>query len=55
MSFLYSAFCEKYGDKNGDSVIEVLQNVIEQNLSEEENAISLGEDGILTVMEKGLL
>lgn len=48
----YSAFCEKYGDKNGDSVIEVLQEIVEQNLAEEEKAISMGEDGILTVMEK---
>lgn len=29
-----------------------MQNVVEQNLSEEETAILLGEDNILTVLEK---
>lgn len=48
----YGAYCEKYGDENGDKIIEVMQNVVEQNLSEEETAILLGEDNILTILEK---
>lgn len=48
----YGAYCEKYGDEKGDKIIEVMQNVVEQNLSEEETAILLGEDNILTVLEK---
>lgn len=48
----YSVYCEKYGDEKGDKIIEVMQNVVEQNLSEEETAIHLGEDNILTVLEK---
>lgn len=48
----YGAYCEKYGDEKGDEIIEVMQNVVEQNLSEEETAILLGEDNILTVLEK---
>ena len=48
----YAAYCEKYGDEKGDKIIEVMQNVVEQNLSEEETAILLGEDNILTVLEK---
>lgn len=48
----YSAYCEKYGDQNGDKILKVMQNIIEQNLTEEEKAIILGEDCILTVLEK---
>lgn len=48
----YSAYCEKYGDEKGDTIIEVMQNVVEQNLSEDETAILLNEDNILTVLEK---
>ena len=48
----YSAYCEKYGDEKGDRMIEVMQNVIEQNLSEAETAIILGEDSMIAVLEK---
>ena len=48
----YSAYCEKYGDEKGDQIIEVMKNVIDQNLSEEETAIPIGEDSILIVLEK---
>lgn len=48
----YDAYCEKYGDEKGDKIIEVMQNVVEQNLSEEETAILLDEDNILMVLEK---
>ena len=48
----YGAYCEKYGDEKGDEVLEVMQSVVEQNLGENEEAIVLGEDGILTVLEK---
>lgn len=48
----YVAYCEKYGDEKGDKIIDVMQNVIEENLSEEETAILLDEDNILTVLGK---
>ena len=48
----YSVYCEKYGDEKGDRMIEVMQNVIEQNLSEAETAIILGEDSMIAVLEK---
>lgn len=48
----YSAYCEKYGDEKGDRMIEVMQNVIEQNLSQAETAIILGEDSMIAVLEK---
>ena len=48
----YGAYCEKYGDEKGDKIIDVMQNVIEENLSEEETAILLDEDNILTVLGK---
>lgn len=48
----YVAYCEKYGDEKGDKIIDVMQNVIEENLSEEETAILLDGDNILTVLGK---
>lgn len=48
----YSMYCEKYGDEKGNKIIEVMENIVENNLLEEEKAIFLGEDGILTVLEK---
>ena len=48
----YSAYCEKYGDEKGDKIFELMINIVEQNLSDTENAIALGEDGVLTVLEK---
>lgn len=48
----YDAYCQKYGDEQGDKLLEVMKNVVEQNLSEEETAVILGEDSILTVLEK---
>lgn len=48
----YDAYCQKYGDEQGDKILEVMKDVIEQNLSEAETAIILGEDNILTVLEK---
>lgn len=48
----YGAYCEKYGDEKGDKLIEVMQNVVEQNLSEEETAIFLSKDNILVILEK---
>lgn len=48
----YNAYCNKYGDENGDKIMAEMQNVIEQNLSQGEMAIFLGEDSILTVLEK---
>lgn len=48
----YNAYCEKYGDEQGDKLLDVMKNVVEQNLSEEETAIILGEDSILAVLEK---
>ena len=48
----YGAYCEKYGDEKGDHIIDLIQNIVEQNLLEDESAILLGEDGVLTVFEK---
>ena len=48
----YSAYCDKYGDEKGDKIFELMINIVEQNLSDTENAIALGEDGVLTVLEK---
>ena len=48
----YVAYCEKYGDEKGDKIIDVMQNVIEEILSEEETAILLDGDNILTVLGK---
>lgn len=48
----YSAYCEKYGDEKGDKIFELMESIVEQNLSDTENAIALGEDGVLSVLEK---
>lgn len=48
----YAAYCEKYGDEEGDKLIGVMQQVIEQNLLEGETAVQVSEDGILAVLEK---
>lgn len=48
----YSAYCDLYGDEKGDRMIEEFKAIIQQNLSEEESAICLGEDSVLVVLEK---
>ena len=48
----YNAYCEKYGDEKGDKIIEEMHSIIVQNLSEDETAIFLEEDKLLTILEK---
>lgn len=48
----YDVYCEKYGNENGDKLIELMKNVVEQNLSEEETALFMSEDNILVIFEK---
>ncbi len=31
----YNAYCEKYGDENGDKIIEEMHHTVAQNLSED--------------------
>lgn len=48
----FNTYCEKYGDEAGDKLNELLEQIVVQNLSENEHAIRLGEDGVLVVFEK---
>lgn len=49
----YSAYCEKYGDRKGDEIIEVMKNVVAENLADTETMAMLDKDTIVTVLEKG--
>ena len=48
----YNKYCEKYGDENADKIIELMHSIVEQNLSENENAVYLGLDGTVAVLNK---
>ena len=48
----YNKYCEKYGDENADKIIELMHSIVEQNLSEDENAVYLGLDGTVAVLNK---
>jgi len=48
----YAAYCEKYGDEEGDKLLGVMLQTVEQNLLESETAIKVNEDEILAVLEK---
>lgn len=48
----YNLYCEKYGDQKGDSLTDLLKNIINQNLSEEECAVLMSSDTILTILQE---
>lgn len=48
----YRAYCGKYGDEKGDTVIGMMKAVVEDSLSETETMAMLDRDTIVTVVEK---
>ena len=49
----YRAYCGKYGDEKGDTVIGMMKAVVENSLSEKETMAMLDRDTIVAVVDKG--
>lgn len=48
----YYAYCDKYGDKQGDNISKMLKNTILMNMRLDEQIMNIGADGFLVVFKK---
>lgn len=48
----FYAYCDKYGDKQGDGIASMLKNTILMNMRVDEQIMNIGADGFLVVFKK---